>query len=447
MKQIIVLYMILASAASVFAQTPLEKGDNCFDTGDYVCAQVKYQEAMNTTTGRDKQIAEIKYSRAKSCGDWLTEANNAFNNKNYQAAKENYQSVLNENLNDPYAQTQLEKCNEAIKETIKLKVSQEAITLYSSGGRESIDVNTNATSYSIIQYPSWCTVQIHSTYFDIFYRANTGITTRTGWFKITAGDKEVEIYATQLPPTKKPETTLSVLKESLSFAAEKNSILIDVKTNASDYQITNLPWWCRVKNKTSNWFLLECDANYKSSSRDEWFTVKAGDKNVKINLHQSGAKSNQKSKITSKDRSRKSDYSFFAIGFEGGQIAKYGFRMEFGGRSYIGMFLNVRSSFISDEEILQNGGLQENRNEAVIGLNFRFSRVVYLNLGGGYGFSQVPIMSQTLMQVEYYPIYGGLTFRLGRRINLSAGASFRDIDIDADNIDPEFTLGLTINLI
>src|SRR5690606_19222884 len=101
--------------------------------------------------------------------------------------------------------------------------------------------------------------------------------------------------------------------------------------------------------------------------------------------------------------------------------AKYGFRMEFGGRKFIGMFLNVRSSFISDEEILKNYGYLENRNEGVIGLNFRISRWAYLNLGGGYGFSQVLETSEALMQVEYIPVYGGLTFRLGRRINLSGG--------------------------
>lgn len=448
MKQLIILCVILISAASVFAQSPLTAGDTCFDSGDYVCAQAKYQEAMNTSTGRDKQLAEIKYTQAKSCGDWLADAEQAFRNKDYQEAKENYQSVLNENPKDSYAQEQLEKCDTAIKDNMTLKVSKESITFKSAGGVESIGVQTNAPSYTIVEYPSWCTLQASSTYFEISYPANTGTVARTGVFKIKAGNKEVQIHVNQPPPPKKPEITLSVSKESLSFSEEKNYIRVDVNTNASDYQITNLPWWCSVMSKNSSWFHLECDANYSAFSRDGSFNITAGDKNVKINLHQVGAKSNQKNIINTKYRPRTSDYSFFAIGYEGGQIAKYGFRMEFGGRKFIGMFLNVRSTVISDEEILKNYGFLENKNEGIIGFNFRLARIAYLNLGGGYGYYKVPLTNTTLEQVEYYPVYGGLTFRLGRRINLSGGASFRDIEanFDTGSYDPEFTLGLTINL-
>src|SRR5690606_1124911 len=143
MKQIIVLVMILASTVSVLAQSTLEAGDNCFDTGDYVCAKMKYQETMDTATGRDKQIAEIKYSRAKSCNNWLTDANRAFNNENYQVAKENYQFVLNENKKDSYAQTQIEKCDTAIRAAIRLSISKENTTFSPLAGNETIHVTTN----------------------------------------------------------------------------------------------------------------------------------------------------------------------------------------------------------------------------------------------------------------------------------------------------------------
>lgn len=448
MKQLIILCFLLVSTASVFAQSALEAGKNCFNLGDYVCAQEKYQEAMNISTGRDKQIAEIKYTQAKSCGEWLADAEQAFKNKNYQAAKENYQSVLNENPKDSYAQEQLEKCEKAIVESIWIEVSKNYATFKPAGGVESIGVQTNAPSYSIVEYPSWCTLHAFSTYFEVSYPANTSTVARMGVFTVKAGNKEVQINVNQPPPPKKSEITLSVSKEDIYINSEKKMTMVDVTTNAGDYQITNLPEWCRVKDKYATWFFLECDENYRSSSREGSFNVIAGGKKIKINIHQTGAKSSRKNEIISTSRSRLSDYSFFAIGYEGGQIAKYGFRMEFGGRKFIGMFLNVRSTVISDEELLQNYGFLENKNEGIIGFNFRLARIAYLNLGGGFGYYKVPLSNTTLEQVEYYPVYGGLTFRLGRRINLTGGASFSDIEanIDTGSFDPEFTLGLTINL-
>lgn len=141
--------------------------------------------------------------------------------------------------------------------------------------------------------------------------------------------------------------------------------------------------------------------------------------------------------------------NFIAFGYEGGTIAKYGVRFEVGGGSFVGFFLNVRTSLIKDEEILQTNSEIKNKNEAVVGANFKLLKWAFFNLGGGYGFYKYPQRNDytntfTIQKKEYYAAYTGLTLRLGNIVNLVGGASF--IDIDKDFYAPEYTFGLTINL-
>ncbi len=385
MKNVLILLLCFASVSIAFGQTALADGDNCFDNGDYNCAVLKYREAMDIATGRDKQMAEIKLTRAQSCSEWLTNANRAFNSRDYKVAKENYELVIEENPNDIFAKLQLEKTIEALKVVNTLTVSK-------------IDLRLSA-------------------------------------------DDALEIF--------------------------------NVTTNASNYQITHLPTWCRVVNKQANWFSLEIRENKSGSSRTDWFKVTAGDKEVRINITQSAVSNkavtqrttspNQNvqretpppivypkkpEKVKREKRAKNSYNSFFAVGYEGGEIANYGIRVEFGGTRFVGMFLNVRSSFTSDRDIIDSYRWFDNKNEAVLGVNLKVTRSVFINLGGGYGFYKYRGFDNTLEQIDYYPAYGGLTFRLGRRINLSGGASFEDIEqsFNTNVFRPEYTVGLTINL-
>src|SRR5690554_3211930 len=135
MKRIILLSIFISTVVSVFCQTDLQDGDSCFEKGDYACAIMKYGDAVMSLSGRDKQISEIKLSRAKSCAEWLKAADQAFDSGNYEAAKENYQRVFDENPKDSYAEAQLEKSSEALAATT-LSLSRTDLSFSSSGGRE-----------------------------------------------------------------------------------------------------------------------------------------------------------------------------------------------------------------------------------------------------------------------------------------------------------------------
>jgi tetratricopeptide (TPR) repeat protein len=218
MKRSVIVLFVFLVALSAYSQTSLHAGDACFDKGDYVCAKAKYSEAFNSTSGKDKQMAEIKLTRANWCADHIAIANQAYNNKNYTSAKENYQSVLDSNPNDSYAKSQLERCNNALnppptttpnvtqpstvkKEPAKvattLTTSTQNISFSASGGKYFIDVKTNASGYQVQNPPSWCTVNKYNTWFSINCSANKSTPSRSDWFKVVAGDKEVKITVNQ----------------------------------------------------------------------------------------------------------------------------------------------------------------------------------------------------------------------------------------------------------
>jgi hypothetical protein len=283
MKRITILFFAVVTTFSVYSQD----GDSCFDNGDYACAVTIYSEAFRLASGKDKQLAEIKLTRAKNCVEWTKSDNQSFTNGNYSAAKENYQKVLDSNPKDAYAKTQLEKCNNLLNPPTTLSVSKENLSFSSSGGGESITVNTNASSYSLNALPSWCTIQKYTGYFIVTCNVNLASTTRTGSFTVTAGDKSVRINVSQLGVQPKPETTLSVAKGNLSFSSSGGNESITVTTNAGSYSLNVLPSWCTVQKYTGH-FVIACSANSASTTRTGSFTVTAGDKSVRINVSQSG---------------------------------------------------------------------------------------------------------------------------------------------------------------
>lgn len=120
------------------------------------------------------------------------------------------------------------------------------------------------------------------------------------------------------PPV--PATILDVSNKNITFSESGGKILIDVATDASDYQITNLPYWCKVDNKYAKWFSLVCDVN-AGNKRSDWFKVIAGGKEVKITINQAGT-NNQHKQETQLSVSKESIY-FSAKGGKSEQIKIY----------------------------------------------------------------------------------------------------------------------------
>ncbi len=258
MSRILAIYFVLISAFSGYGQSYIQDGDRCFNSADYACAVTNYDNAFKNSTGKDKQLAEIKLTRAKWCAEHINTANQAFATKSFSTAKNEYQKVLDTNPKDSYAQSQIVKCINALnppklrkattaeltdiwnnkygvgpqrrqnlikagidpddaqkrinagegkpqveekeKQATYLSLSKATLYFTSNGGTsEQIKVYSDASTYSVPSgfVPSWCAVKIYSGYFTVTTSTNPNYTSRQGWFKVTAGGKEVRISIEQ----------------------------------------------------------------------------------------------------------------------------------------------------------------------------------------------------------------------------------------------------------
>lgn len=286
MKQIAVLLFVLAFYGVASAQSnSLQEGNKCFSKGDYDCAIEKYKEAITSTDQRQKKIAGDNLRQAEKCLEMRKMGDAAFNNKNYNKAKEYYQSVLDENSKDEYAKAKLDEIRVAL---ITLSVSKKSLSFASPGGKESIYITTDANSYSVGLLPAWCSVQKSDKYITITCTENTSTIDRTDIFTVSAGSKTEQISIRQ---SGKQVTTLSVSKETIYFTASGGSSdQISVYSNAKNYSISSVPSWCTVQSK-NGYFVVTCRTNSSTQSRSDWFNVNAGDKIIKVYVNQEAAKS------------------------------------------------------------------------------------------------------------------------------------------------------------
>ena len=135
--------------------------------------------------------------------------------------------------------------------------------------------------------------------------------------------------------------------------------------------------------------------------------------------------------------------SFSSLGFQSGEISKYGLLYETGGRKKVGFHISARTT-LRPEQIF-SGEVIENKKEIELGPNFRMSDHIYLNVGIGYG--NYNYFNQDAYQggkIGYYIATTGIMYRISRVININSGLSFMDIDEDLHKT--EITFGISFNL-
>lgn len=73
---------------------------------------------------------------------------------------------------------------------------------------------------------------------------------------------------------------------SASFGATRSSETFYVQTDADSWSTWGVPSWCTITEKTSTSFKIVCDANTTSYPRSDYMKIKAGDKEVRIDITQ-----------------------------------------------------------------------------------------------------------------------------------------------------------------
>ena len=466
MKHLVIIYLTFLFSFSVYSQADnLIDGDKCFNEGNYTCALTKYKEQYKSSNVNDKMDIEIKIQQAKLCLEQLKNANIAFNAKNYTKAKENYLAVLESNPDDEFVKGRLESINVFLTKNVNtpsnpkpsnpksqnpaysnsnlFSLSKTEISYRSSGGNEYITVNSISNPYTVELLPSWCTVQKSSTYFSVNCANNYSTSSRSDYFNVKSGNQTIRVNVKQEGSSSAPEVKLEASKTDLFFSYDSGNIeTISISTNAIDFNTTYVPNWCYV-TKYKSYITVKCQKNDTGQLRSDWFKVYNDKKEIKISVTQSA---NPKSSTKPPRYNLLGPFS--SIGFQSGEIAKYGFIYERGGRKTVGFRISARTSLTSEQDIL-NGTVTKNKTEIELGPNFRIQNRLYFNIGFGYGYYERLLNNDFagnvyLEKTGYSVATTGLMYRISKSININAGAAF--MDIDKDLYKPEYTFGVTYNL-
>lgn len=161
-------------------------------------------------------------------------------------------------------------------------ISSQYVSFGSDGGNRTFTVSSSAAWKISVNTANWGHLSRSGNTLYLRVDANNSSSSRTDYFTISSGSKSIRVDISQ-----GKGNSLTVSSESLSFSSAGGSRTITVNSSSS---------W-RIGTKTYDWghlstngntITLRVDANTTTSSRTDYFTVKAGNLEKRINISQSG---------------------------------------------------------------------------------------------------------------------------------------------------------------
>lgn len=188
------------------------------------------------------------------------------------------------------------KISQAGKTATHLDVSSDNVSYSYSGGTRTITVSTDGEWQISTGTAGWGHTSISGNTITLRIDPNTTSTSRTDYFVIKSGSKEKRINISQ---DGKPATRLSVSTENVSFGKDGGRRTLTVSTNGEWRIGVGTASWAHT-SISGNTITLRVDENNSGDERTDYFTVVAGDKDVRINISQEGGPSAEINRIRQK---------------------------------------------------------------------------------------------------------------------------------------------------
>lgn len=186
--------------------------------------------------------------------------------------------------------------SQAGKTATHLNVSSDNISYSYSGGTRTITVSTDGEWQISTGTAEWGHTSISGNTITLRIDENTSSSSRTDYFVIKSGSKEKRINISQ---DGKPATRLSVSTENVSFGKDGGRRTITVSTNGEWRIGVGTASWAHT-SISGNTITLRVDENNSGDERTDYFTVVAGDKDVRIDISQEGGPSAEINRIRQK---------------------------------------------------------------------------------------------------------------------------------------------------
>lgn len=264
MIRVVIFSIAIIYSSSIFSQFNLNEGDNCFTSGNYSCAVEHFEYVFKHTSGVTRDDAELKMLGAKYCAKLLKSADEAFNNLNYNSAKQQYTELLEYNPQDKYAQKQLEKCNSNVATPKLRKATTTELT----------DIWNNKYGQQPQRRQNLINAGIDPD--DAQTRINNG-----------EGKPKSESYTSSKPIDQKAKTLSASQSYIVLPYKGGQSDKIIVYSDAKTYSITreSIPSWCTTQ-LYDGYFTITAEPNKSMFPRKHWITIKADELQFNVSIEQ-----------------------------------------------------------------------------------------------------------------------------------------------------------------
>ncbi len=168
-----------------------------------------------------------------------------------------------------------------------ISISSTSVSFEADGGYYTFTVNSNSSWNISTDTYEWGHLSKSGNQLTLRVDANNSSDSRTDYFVLSAGDETVRVDISQ---SGKEEVFLNVSPSEVSFTSSGGSKTIYIETN-SDWSVSiGTADWGHLSRSGDN-LTLQIDANYSSSSRTDYFCIKADGIEKRINIFQDGTSS------------------------------------------------------------------------------------------------------------------------------------------------------------
>lgn len=170
-----------------------------------------------------------------------------------------------------------------------LEVTPTSVYFQSGGGTKSFTVNSTKAWNIGTSTASWGHLDKSGNSIILKVDANRQTSPRTDYFIITSGDKRVKVDISQSATNNKSKANanFSISSSSANFGPNGGSKTFTI-TSSNSWQIyTNTASWGHIYRSGNN-ITLTIDANNHANARSDYFTIRSGDKIIRVDISQSG---------------------------------------------------------------------------------------------------------------------------------------------------------------
>lgn len=164
-----------------------------------------------------------------------------------------------------------------------LDVSSQEVSFTASGGVKTIIISSGEAWQIGESTASWGHITKNGSQLTLKVDANNSSSSRTDWFTVKSGTIEKRINISQ----EGQQSHFSVSSEYLRFSHVRSSQTITIYTNKNWYISVNTRPWAHL-SRNGNYLTVSVDANNSTSGRSDYFCLKSGDTECRINISQAG---------------------------------------------------------------------------------------------------------------------------------------------------------------